>query len=114
MLNKIRERKLAIRADIRFDREEEERLDRVFEIIAPTGDSKFLTRRDIFFSYDKERDVWCGSTTTTLPTESLKTVYETLLLQVYMPEPKEEAKIPDLADEEARGEITPDVPNCGS
>lgn len=40
---------------------EEKKLDAFFKKVSPTGDTRFLSRRDRFFSYCKERDVWYGS-----------------------------------------------------
>lgn len=54
-------RKLKIYANIRFDSLLREQLNQLMNEIAPTGDKRWLSTRDKFFSYCNQRNVWYGS-----------------------------------------------------
>lgn len=62
----IRHRKLSIRVMI-FGGCNEDKLDIILKEVSLTGETRHLTRRDKYFTYCKERDVWYGNPTTWLP-----------------------------------------------
>lgn len=57
----IYNRELSIYANIRFDSQQKEKLDKIMDIIAPNSRKECLSNKDIIFSYCKERNVWYGS-----------------------------------------------------
>lgn len=59
----IYNRKLKIYANIRFDSLLRDQLNELMNEIATSGDKTFLSRRDKFFSYCNQRNVWYGSET---------------------------------------------------
>lgn len=61
-LNQIKDGELSIHAEIRFDDEKMDQLSNVFSLITKSKSATtYLHRRDRFFKYDKERDIWHGS-----------------------------------------------------
>jgi hypothetical protein len=60
-IEQIRNRKLAIHAEIRFAPEIQKQLDGIMKEVSKDGDTQFLSKRDRFFSYCNERNVWYGS-----------------------------------------------------
>ncbi|MEO6305750.1 MAG: hypothetical protein ABIP51_21545 [Bacteroidia bacterium] len=68
----IKYRKMSIFADIKFDDEQKNKLKKLMSEISITGETMYLNNSDLFFSYDKERDIWSGSKNTNLPYKKLE------------------------------------------
>jgi len=59
--NDVFEMRLMIHASTYLNNEQHAKLKLMIETIAPNGETRFLSRRDTFFFYDKEREMWYGS-----------------------------------------------------
>ena len=58
---KVRERKACIYGTIFLQDGNKNLLDAIFREVSKTGDTSYISRRDCFFSYDIERDVFYSS-----------------------------------------------------
>lgn len=57
----IKEKKVAIYAEIRFDEKQYIQLEDLMHKISVTGSTDCLTSKDRFFTFDKDRNVWYGN-----------------------------------------------------
>jgi hypothetical protein len=60
-IDKIKHRELAIYAEIRFEPENQKRLEEIMKQVSQDGDTDFLYKRHRFFSYCIQRNAWYGS-----------------------------------------------------
>lgn len=61
LLAQIKNGKLCIHANIRFDKEEQKKLDAIFKEIDLDSNTDYLMKSDRYFFYREERNIWYGN-----------------------------------------------------